>query len=54
MAIRSSASRNVKALFVNRPVTLCGRRAAADKVRVWALDADGDLALEAEVAMGQA
>jgi 3-methylfumaryl-CoA hydratase len=54
MAIRSSASQNVKALFVNRPVTLCGRRAAADKARVWALDADGVLALDAELEMVRA
>jgi 3-methylfumaryl-CoA hydratase len=49
--IRSSASRNVKALFVGRPATLCGRRADSGKVRVWALDADGELALEAELEM---
>jgi 3-methylfumaryl-CoA hydratase len=54
MAIKSSASRNVKALFVNRPLTLCGRRAEADKVRAWALDADGALALDVELEMGQA
>ena len=53
MAIKSSASRNVKALFVNRPVTLCGRRAEGEKVRVWALDADGELALDAELEMEQ-
>lgn len=49
--IKSSASRNVKALFVGRPATLCGRRADAGKVRVWALDADGELALQAELEM---
>jgi 3-methylfumaryl-CoA hydratase len=49
--IKSSSSRNVKALFVGRPATLCGRRADSDKVRVWALDADGELALEAELEM---
>jgi 3-methylfumaryl-CoA hydratase len=54
MAIRSAASRNVKALFVNRPLTLCGRRGEADKVRVWALDANGDLALDAGLEMGRA
>jgi 3-methylfumaryl-CoA hydratase len=51
LAIASSASRNVKALFVGRPVTLCGRRTAADKVQVWALDAEGELALEAGLEM---
>jgi 3-methylfumaryl-CoA hydratase len=51
MAIRSSASRNMKALFVGRAATLCGRRADGSKVRVWALDADGDLALDAELEM---
>ena len=54
MTIKSSASRNVKALFVGRPATLCGRRADAGKVRVWALDADGDLALDAELEMAAA
>jgi 3-methylfumaryl-CoA hydratase len=51
MAIASSTSRNVKALFVGRPVTLCGRRSGADKVQVWALDADGELAIEAGLEM---
>ena len=54
MAIKSSASRNVKALFVNRPVTLCGRRSEGEKVRVWALDADNELALDAGLEMGPA
>jgi 3-methylfumaryl-CoA hydratase len=49
--IKASVSRNVKALFVGRPATLCGRRADGGKVRVWALDADGELALEAELEM---
>jgi 3-methylfumaryl-CoA hydratase len=53
MAIKSSASRNVKALFVNRPLTLCGRRAEGDKARVWALDSNGELALDAELEMGR-
>jgi 3-methylfumaryl-CoA hydratase len=53
MAIRSSASRNVKALFVGRPVTLCGRRAEHGKVRVWVLDADGALALDAELELAR-
>jgi 3-methylfumaryl-CoA hydratase len=48
-AIKSSASRNVKALFVGRPATLCGRRADDGKVRVWALDADGALAIDTEL-----
>jgi len=53
MAIKSSASRNVRALFVNRPLTLCGRRAGAERVRVWALDADGELALDAELELAR-
>ncbi len=52
-AIKASASRNVKALFVNRPLTLCGCVIAADKVRAWALDADNEIAIEAELQMGQ-
>jgi 3-methylfumaryl-CoA hydratase len=51
--IESSASRNVKALFVGRPVTLSGR-ADGGQVRVWALDADGALALDAELEMSPA
>lgn len=51
--IASSASRNVKALFVGRPATLCGRRADGGKVRVWALDAGGALALDAELEMAR-
>jgi len=47
--IRTSSSRNVKALFVGRPMTLCGRMIEDDKARAWALDADGDLAIDAEL-----
>jgi len=48
--LRSSSSRNVKALFVNRPITVCGKPLAAEnKARIWALDAEGDLAIEAEL-----
>jgi len=48
--LRSSSSRNVKALFVNRPITVCGKLLAAEnKARMWALDAEGDLAIEAEL-----
>jgi 3-methylfumaryl-CoA hydratase len=52
--IKSSASRNVKALFVGHPATLYGRRAEGGKVRVWALDGAGDLALDAELEMVRA
>ena len=48
-AIKASSSRNVKALFVGRPMTLCGRTIADGKVHAWALDADGDLAIDAEL-----
>src|SRR5439155_827237 len=35
--LRSSSSRNVKALFVNRPITVCGKPLAAEnKARMWA------------------
>jgi 3-methylfumaryl-CoA hydratase len=54
MAIRSSASRNLKALFVDRPLTLCGRMIAVGKAHAWVLDADGALALDAELEMGPA
>ena len=48
-AIKSSSSRNVKALFVDRPMTLCGRMTADGKARAWALDAEGELAIDAEL-----
>jgi 3-methylfumaryl-CoA hydratase len=48
--LKSSSSRNLKALFVNRPITVCGTPVATEnKVRMWALDAEGDLAIEAEL-----
>src|SRR5260221_10834209 len=44
--LKSSSSRNLKALFVNRPITVCGQPVASEnKARVWALDAGGDLAI---------
>jgi 3-methylfumaryl-CoA hydratase len=49
MQIRSSSTRNVKALYVNRPVTLCGRKLEGGKLRMRALDADGEPAIEAEL-----
>jgi len=52
-AIKTSASRNVKALFVNRPLTLCGRAIGAGGVRAWALDADREVAIDAELQMEQ-
>ena len=42
--IRSSSSRNLKPLFVNRPITLCGTPDL-----LWALDSEGHRALEAKV-----
>ena len=48
-AIKASSSRNVKALFVGRPMTLCGRMTADGKARAWALDSEGDLAIDAEL-----
>ncbi len=48
--LKSSSSRNLKPLFVNRPITVCGAPVAAEnKARMWALDAEGDLAIEAEL-----
>jgi len=48
-AIRASSSRNVKALFVGRPMTIGARLLADRKARAWALDADGALAIDAEL-----
>jgi 3-methylfumaryl-CoA hydratase len=48
--LKSSSSRNVKPLFVNRPITVCGKPAGTEnKARMWALDAGGDLAIEADL-----
>jgi 3-methylfumaryl-CoA hydratase len=48
-AIRASSSRNVKPLFVDRPMTLCGRELADGRAHAWALDAGGDPAIDAEL-----
>jgi 3-methylfumaryl-CoA hydratase len=48
-SIKASSSRNLRALFVDRPLTLCGRMLADGKARAWALDADGALAIDAEL-----
>ncbi len=42
--LKSSVSRNLKPLFVNRPITLC-----ATETRVWALDSEGAKAVEAQL-----
>jgi len=47
--IRSMSSRNVRALFVNRPIHFGGEPAADGKsAKLWAADPDGALALSAE------
>jgi 3-methylfumaryl-CoA hydratase len=47
--IRHIASRNVRALYVNRPITICGEPAADNKTaKLWAVDDEGALALSAE------
>jgi 3-methylfumaryl-CoA hydratase len=47
--IRHVSSRNVRALFVNRPITLGGEPSTDNKTaKLWALDPDGALALSAE------
>jgi len=47
--LRYISSRNVRALFVNRPITLGGEPTPDNKTaRLWALDRDGALALTAE------
>ena len=46
--LKVSSSRNLKPLFVNRKVTLCGREDNG-KVLLWAVDDQGSPALEAEV-----
>ena len=48
--LKASTSRNLRPLFVDRPITLCGR-AANGKVQVWALDAQGHRAVAAELEM---
>jgi len=47
--IRCMSSRNVRALFVNRRITLCGEPSADNKTaKLWAQDDSGALALAAE------
>ena len=47
--IRCMSSRNVRALFVNRPITLGGEPSTDNRTaKLWALDQDGALALTAE------
>jgi 3-methylfumaryl-CoA hydratase len=47
--LRYMASRNVRPLFVNREITLCGEPTADNKsAKLWALDDTGALALSAE------
>jgi 3-methylfumaryl-CoA hydratase len=47
--VRTLASRNVRPLFVNREITLCGAPAADGKsAKLWAQDDTGALALSAE------
>jgi len=47
--LRYISSRNVRALFVNRPITLGGEPAPDNRTaKLWALDRDGALALSAE------
>jgi 3-methylfumaryl-CoA hydratase len=47
--IRHISSRNVRALFVNQPITLGGEPSADNRTaKLWALNADGALALTAE------
>jgi 3-methylfumaryl-CoA hydratase len=48
--LRHMTSRNVRALYVNQPITLGGEPAAGNKsAKLWALNPDGALALTAEV-----
>ena len=51
LEIRSSATRNVRPLYINRPLTLCGGPAADGRLLLRALDADGLPAIEAELGM---
>jgi 3-methylfumaryl-CoA hydratase len=47
--IRTISSRNVRALFANQPITIAGEPSADNKTaKLWALNADGALALSAE------
>ena len=47
--VRYLASRNVRALFVNQPITFAGEPSPDNRTaKLWALDRDGALALSAE------
>jgi 3-methylfumaryl-CoA hydratase len=51
-ALKASASRNLKPMYANRPITLCGA-ASGGKARVWALDDRGEKAVQAELELGE-
>lgn len=42
-------SRAVRPMFVGRPITVCGEPGVDGKGKLWAMDADGALAMSAEV-----
>jgi hydroxyacyl-ACP dehydratase HTD2-like protein with hotdog domain len=47
--IRYMSSRNVRAMFVNQPITFAGEPSADNRTaKLWALDKDGALAFTAE------
>ena len=51
--IRYMSSRNVRALFVNQPITLGGEPTMDNRTAtLWAVDKDGALALTAEAEFG--
>jgi 3-methylfumaryl-CoA hydratase len=46
------ATRNLKPLFVDQPITLCGSQ-AGDQAELWVTDADGALALKASAELAR-
>ena len=53
-AIKSSASKNLKALFVGQPVLLNARMSGPDQISVWAQNSAGERAIEASIELGAA
>ena len=48
--VRHISSRNVRALFVNQPITIAGEPSVDNRTaKLWALNHEGALALSAEV-----
>jgi 3-methylfumaryl-CoA hydratase len=51
-SLATVATRNLRPLFIDRPITLCGTQ-AGDQAELWVTDADGALALKASAELAR-